>query len=144
MELRDSNTNFGMAVRSPSKQSMPYFRRFLASANPSGKIDSQAFGEFIIKQSANEKVELCYKHTANGDVIHVFEIANPKNIVTVPCKSTGITETAQKGILQKVKDFFVTPKDNIEYEPVGDWNNLPEELKKAGEIADKMEKSLLK
>lgn len=144
MELHGSNTNFGMAFRSPARKSMPYFRQFLANANPTGNIDTKALGEFIIKQSNNQNVELCYKHTVKGDVLHIFEKSNPKNLVKVPCKNTPSLDSKDEGFVKKIIKYFNPKADNLKYDHTGDWNNLPEELKRAGEISDKMEKEILK
>lgn len=138
MELGKSNANFGMAFHSPSAKNMPYFKRLLA--NKTGTIDTKALGEFVIKQSANEKVDMCYKHTANGDVFHVFEVANPKNKVVVPCNSD--VNPVKKGFWGNIKDYYNVKTAKYEYKSEGSWDNLPKEMREAGEIANKMEKEL--
>jgi hypothetical protein len=129
-----------MAFYSPSAKDMQYFKKILASKT--GKIDTKALGEFVIKQSNNKKVDLCFKHTKNGDVFQVFEIANPKNSVTVPCNTVETAIKKGDSIFKRIKSLFFNKKENFEYDPVGSWDNLPESLKKAGEIANKMEMAL--
>lgn len=137
---QNSNVNFGMAFRSPSKSSMPYFKKYLA--NGTGRIDTSALGEFVVKQSKNDKVDLQYLHTKKGDMFEVFEVDNPMNKVTVPIKSAVLNEAKPKGFLNNLKDWFKTKIASYEYLPLGSMENLPPELKEAGAIADSMEKKL--
>lgn len=142
MQAQSSNVNFGMAFRSPSKSAMPYFKKYLA--NGTGKIDTEALGDFVIRQSKNKKVDMQYLHTKNGDVFEVFAVDNPyyKN-VTIPIKSTEMDKPQKKGFLEGIKDWYNTKCANYKYVSEGSWANLPPELKQAGETADKLEKELV-
>ena len=138
---QNSSVNFGMAFRSPSRSSMPYFKKYLA--NGTGRIDTEALGEFVIKQSKNNKVDMQYLHTKNGDMFEVFEINNPTNKVTVPIKNSNPDKAKPQGFLSNLKDWFKTKTASYEYLPLGSMENLPPELKEAGAIADSMEKKLV-
>lgn len=140
MQAQNSNINFGMAFRSPSRSAMPYFKKYLA--NGTDRIDTSALGEFVVKQSKNEKVDLQYLHTKNGDMFEVFEVDNPKNKVIVPIKNAILNEVKPKGFLDNLKDWFKIRTASYEYLPLGSMENLPSELKQAGKIADSMEKKL--
>lgn len=139
MQVDKSNVNFKMAFRSPSAKDMKHFKKLLASKT--GKIDTKALGEFVMKQSNNQKVDLVFKHTKNGDVFHIFEVTNPKNFVEVACNTANAAIKESKGFFKKIRTFF--KQNKFEYDPAGLWDNLPEAMKKAGEIANKMEKTVI-
>lgn len=139
MELEKSNVNFGMAFISPKAKDMPYFKKYLSQVT--GKIDTKALGDFVIKQSNNQKVDMTFKHTSNGDVFEVFSNVNPKKLVKIPCEGTNAGQN-KKSFLQQIKEFFILKNKKYEYDPVGSMDNLPKEIKQAGEVANKMEKEL--
>ena len=132
-----NNISFGMSYISPSKNDMPYFKRFLAKKT--GKIDTKALGEFIIKQAENENVLVKYARTAEGDR---FEIISPKETRIVHIKDSKPSESKNKTLLCRFKEWFKNKTEKIEYNPQGLWENLPEEMLESGRIADEMEKSL--
>lgn len=130
-----------MAYISPSRKDMPYFKEYLAKSSSNGKIDTRALGEFIIEQSKNNNVDMQYKHTKNGDYFEVFEVENPNNVIVVPCEKRDFDIDKEKGVLNKIKNFFGVGK-SYEFDPQGSWDNLPKPMKEAGRIADNMEKDV--
>lgn len=145
MDSQQSNINFGMAFVSPSKSNMHYFKKYLSAKN-NGKIDTKALGEFIIEQAKNKKVDLTFKHTKNGDILEVYNYAKPEQKQIISCTNTNTntnTNTIKNNnFLDKIKNYFKEKTEKFEYDPVGSWDNLPIELKQAGELANKMEKEI--
>lgn len=134
MEITKSNASFGMAYRSPGRLDMPYFKKFMAQET--GKLDTKAFGEFIIRQSENENAHIRYIRSKIGDMLEVFSAHNPKEIVKIPIGKSP----KYKNFIDKVRQWLSDKNIKYEYDPQGNLDNLPVELKKAGEIADKMNK----
>ena len=48
----------------------------------------------------------------------------------------------KKELIRFIKNYFKEKTEKFEYDPVGSWDNLPIELKQAGELANKMEKEI--
>lgn len=142
MQVQSDNVNFGMAMYSPTRKAMPYFNKYLAQGT--GNIDTKALGDFIIKQSKNDNADIKFLHTANGDIFEVFSNKNPMKKVTIPCKNTKPTEPEPKGFIAKARAWYKNMTTSYKYDPQGSWDNLPPELKQAGEAADKMEKEITK
>ncbi len=140
MDSQQSNINFGMAFVSPSKNDMHYFKKFLSQNT--GKIDTKALGEFIIKQSKNKKVDLTFKHTKNGDILEVYNYTKPEQKQIISCKNKNSELIKNNNFLDKIKNYFKEKTEKFEFDPVGSWDNLPNELKQAGELANKMEKEI--
>ncbi len=138
MDIRKSDTNFGMAFISPSAKDMPHFKRYLSKVT--GKIDTTALGEFVINQSKNKNVDMCYKHTANGDV---FEVFSSKGKKIIPIENSAHQNQKNTGIISRFKDWYKTKTENFEYTQEGLPSNLPKELKEAGKVADEMEKEFV-
>ena len=140
MEQCKSNLSFGMAFHSPTKANMKYFKRYIA--NNKGEIDTKALGDFVIRQADNQKVDLRFKHTDKGDVFEIFSTVDPKQFTLVPCKNIKTEPSTQKTFMQKLKTFLRGNEESFKYKPDGNPENLPKEMRQAGEIANKMEKEL--
>ena len=140
MQAQNSNVNFGMAFRSPSRFAMPYFKKYMS--NGTNRIDVEAFGEFIVNQAKNKNVDLQYIHSKNGDMFKIFSINNPNKNVTIPIETLKTNKSHKKWFFEGVKEWFKLKTTRYEYLPLGSMENLPPELKKAGEIANNMEKEL--
>lgn len=132
MDIKCSDTSFGMSMYSPKRLDMPYFKRLLAEKT--GKIDTKALGEMVVKQAENLHADIRYVRSAAGDMFQVFSVHNPKEVINVPIKNSSGCKTGWKKFTQWLKDR----KIDYERDPQGNWDTLPVELRKAGEIADKM------
>lgn len=138
MEMQRCNTSFGMAMYSPKGLDMPYFKELLA--RKTGKIDTKALGEMVIKQAENVNADIRYVRSSVGDMFQVFSAHNPKEVINIPIKDSCGCKTGFKKFTQWWKDR----KIDYERDPQGNWDTLPEELKEACKIADKMNKKWAK
>ena len=68
--------------------------------------------------------------------------AKPEQKQIISCTNTNTNTIKNKNFLDKIKNYFKEKTEKFEYDPVGSWDNLPIELKQAGELANKMEKEI--
>lgn len=156
MEIKQNQTSFGMAFVSPKGKNMQAFKKYLAKKT--GTIDVESLGHFVIEQAKNLKMNITFKNINNKDYFEIFEKAKPTVSVLIDANDKFVPKWKTE-IQKQIKDF-ITEHPNMSFvEKIKlkslkikecfleknnrtKWENLPDGMKKAGDIATQMENSV--